>query len=129
MMKMLISAVFTTLANAVGLLLAWLLLPNFSIDFISFVIVVLLFTAITVVAGPLLTKMSLKNLPALQGGVALVTVFVGLVITNLILPGLTIGGISNLLAATLLVWLGSLIAAIVLPMYLFKETLEKHKAK
>ncbi|SLN34766.1 hypothetical protein PSA7680_01635 [Pseudoruegeria aquimaris] len=126
---MLISAVFTTLANAVGLLLAWLLLPNFSIDFISFVIVVLLFTAITVVAGPLLTKMSLKNLPALQGGVALVTVFVGLVITNLILPGLTIGGISNLLAATLLVWLGSLIAAIVLPMYLFKETLEKHKAK
>ncbi|MCT8160904.1 hypothetical protein [Pseudoruegeria sp. SHC-113] len=129
MVKMMISAAFTTLANAVGLLLAWLLLPNFSIDFVSFVIVVLLFTVITVVAGPLLTKMSLKNLPALQGGVALVTVFVGLVITNLILPGLTIGGIANLLAATLLVWLGSLIAAIVLPMYLFKETLEKHNAK
>ncbi|MEP3033093.1 MAG: hypothetical protein ABJO67_01970, partial [Pseudoruegeria sp.] len=107
MMKMLISAAFTTLANAVGLLLASLILPNFAISPLSFIIVVLIFTAISMVASPLLTKMSIKNVPALQGGVALITVFVGLFITDIFMSGMTIGGISNWLAATLLVWLGS----------------------
>ncbi len=129
MMKMLISAAFTTLANAVGLMLAALILPNFSISPLSFIIVVALFTVISVIASPLLTKVSLKNLPALQGGVALITVFIGLLATDLVMSGMNIGGISNLLAATLLVWLGSVIAAILLPMYILKEAQKKHAAK
>lgn len=129
MTKMLISAAFTTLANAVGLLLASLILPNFSISPLSFIVVVIIFTAISMIASPLLTKVSIKNLPALQGGVALITVFVGLIITDIFMSGMSIGGISNLLAATLLVWLGSVIAAILLPMYLLKDAQKKHAAK
>lgn len=59
--------------------------------------------------------------PALKGGIALVVTFVGLLITDMVTAGLTIGGISNLLAATLLVWLGALIASVVLPIYVFKD--------
>ena len=43
-----------------------------------------------------------------MGGIALVTIFVGLLVTDMIMSSMEIGGISNWLAATLLVWLGSL---------------------
>ena len=54
----------------------------------------------------------------------MIVTFVGLLVTDLITAGLTIGGISNLLAATLLVWLGALIGSIVLPIYVFTELRE-----
>jgi hypothetical protein len=37
------------------------------------------------------------------------------------MAGFDMGGLSNWLAATLLVWLGSLIAEILLPIYVFKR--------
>ena len=37
------------------------------------------------------------------------------------MSAMQVGGISNFLAATLLVWLGSLVAAILLPIYVFKS--------
>ncbi len=113
--------------NAVGLLLATALLSGFSIRPLSLIIVVVVFTLVQVVAEPLITRIGEKNVPALKGGVALVVTFVGLLITDLITSGLTVGGISNLLAATLLVWLGALIAGIVLPIYVFKELRENKK--
>ena len=98
-----------------------LLLEGFSIDLLSFIVVVAVFTVIEVIASPLLTKLSAHKIPAMQGGVALVTTFVGLLVTDMLVAGLTIGGIANLLAATLLVWLGALAAGIFLPMFVFKE--------
>ncbi|WP_235913105.1 phage holin family protein [Oceanomicrobium pacificus] len=124
---MLVSALMFTLGNAVGLLLAVWFLPEFTIDPVSFVVAVLLFTVIEVIASPLLTKMSLKNVPAMQGGVALVTTFVGLGITGAVLAGMEIGGITTWLAATLLVWLGALVAHLVLPMFMFKKVMEERR--
>ncbi len=114
----LITAALYVAANAVGLLLASLLITGFSIDALSFIVVVAVFSLILVIASPLVTKLSETKLPAIQGGVALVTTFVGLFLTNLILPGLSIGGFVNLLLSTLLVWLGTLVASLVLPMFL-----------
>jgi len=115
------------LGNAVGLLLAALLLDGFSIDALSFVIVVVIFTVIEVIASPLINKLSEKKVPALKGGIALVTTFVGLIVTEILISGFTIGGIANLLASTLLVWLGALAAGILIPMFLFKELREPKK--
>ncbi len=113
--------------NAVGLLLAAALLPGFSIQPLSLIFVVIVFTLVQVVAEPLITKVGEKNVPALKGGVALVVTFLGLLITELVTSGLTIGGISNLLAATLLVWLGAVIAGVLLPIYVFKELRDPKK--
>ncbi|WP_120634100.1 hypothetical protein [Ruegeria sp. EL01] len=115
------SALALLAGNAIGLLLATLLLAGFSIRPLSFIIVVIVFTLVQVVAEPLILKLGEKRAPALKGGIALVVTFVGLLATDLITSGLTVGGISNLLAATLLVWLGALIASVVLPIYVFKE--------
>ncbi len=121
------SALALLAGNAIGLLLASLLLAGFAIKPISFIVVVIVFTVVQVVAEPLILKLGEKKAPALKGGIALIVIFVGLLVTDLITAGLTIGGVSNLLAATLLVWLGALIASIVLPIYLFKELREPKK--
>jgi hypothetical protein len=112
-------------ANAVGLLVAVVLLPGFTIDALSFVVAVAIFSLVQTVLGPLITKISFKSFPQLMGGIALVTIFAGLFVTDTIMAGMEIGGISNWLAATLLVWLGSLIASILLPLYVFKQLAEK----
>lgn len=121
MSRHILSITASLIGNAVGLLLAAILLSGFSIDALSFVIVVVVFSAIAVVASPLITKLSEKRVPAMQGGIALITTFVGLLVTDMLVSGLTVGGVANLLAATLLVWVGAMISGILIPMFLFKE--------
>lgn len=115
MRKTLITAALYIAANAIGLLLASLLIQGFSIDILSFFVVVLVFSLILVTARPLVSKLSETKVPALQGGVALITTFVGLFLTDLLLPGLDVGGLANLLIATFLVWVGTVTASLVLP--------------
>lgn len=110
MKKTLVSVAAYLIANAVGLLLTIVLIDGFGVAFQAFVIAVLIFCVAQAIAHPLVSKMSKKYAPQLLGGISLVTIFFGLLITDAIVPGMTIGGIANLLAATLLVWLGSLIA-------------------
>ena len=121
MIRFLLSILAYLCANAVGLLLAAFILPGFTIGALAFVVAVAIFSLVQSVLGPLITKISLKNFPQLMGGIALVTIFLGLFITDILMPGMEIGGISNWLAATLLVWIGSLIASILLPLYVFKQ--------
>ena len=109
------------IANAVGLLLASLLLDGFSIGPMAFLVAVLIFSAVQGVAGPIITKLSQKSFPQLMGGISLVTIFLGLWITSLLVDDMQIGGLANWLAATLIVWIGSLIAAVLLPKYVFKR--------
>ena len=109
------------IANAVGLLLASLLLEGFSIGPMAFVVAVLIFSAVQGLTGPIITKLSQKSFPQLMGGISLVTIFLGLWITSLLVDDMQIGGLANWLAATLIVWIGSLIAAVLLPKYVFKR--------
>jgi hypothetical protein len=121
MMRLLLSTLATIIANAVGLLLAAALLTGFKIDPVSFIVVLLVFTGVLILTGPLMTKIAVTSVPQLRGSVALVTVFLGLKVTEWLMPGFDMGGLSNWLAATLLVWLGSLVAEILLPIYVFKQ--------
>jgi hypothetical protein len=123
--RFLISTLAYLCANAVGLMLAAVLLPGFVIDPLAFVVAVAIFSLVQSVLGPLITKISLRNFPQLMGGIALVTIFAGLFVTDLIMPGMELGGIANWLAATLLVWIGSLVASILLPLYVFRQLAPK----
>jgi len=125
LVKFFVSTAVLILANGIGLLIAAILLPGFRIDPLAFVVAVLIFSIVQAVLGPFITKVALKNFPQALGGIALVIVFVGLFVTDVLMPSMEIGGISNWLAATLLVWLGSLIATILLPIYVFKQVAEK----
>ncbi len=102
-------------------------MPGFTIGLLGIVIVTLVFTVVSVVLLPIVRKVSEKKLPELLGGLSLVVTFAGLLITEMLVSDFTIGGIANLLAATLIVWLGALIAGVLLPKYLF-PSLAKPKA-
>jgi len=108
----------------VGLLVAASVLDGMTITGAAFVVAVLIFTVVEVIADPLLTKMALTNLPALRGGVALVTTFVGLVITSLVSSGLDISGAKTWLMATFIVWLAALLAGLILPVFLVKKAVD-----
>ena len=118
MKRSLISALVYLLGNAAGLLLATLLVPGFKIGLTAFVVAVLIFSALILLLKPLILKLTRKQLPALEGGIALVTTLAGLLLTNLLVGDMQIGGIRNWLLATLLVWVGALIAGLILNRYL-----------
>lgn len=125
---MLISVGLQLLANAVGLLVAATVLDDMSVSGVAFVIAVALFTVVVVVVQPLFTKMAMQNVPALQGGTALVATLVGLVVTSVVSDGLRITGATTWVLATLIVWLASLLAAVVLPIFLLKKAVDEKRS-
>ena len=129
MVRALVSALIKLLANTVGLIVATLVLSGVPITGLSFVIAVVIFTVIEVVAEPLFRQIAERNVRALSGGVALVSTFVGLVLTTVFTNGLSIHGVSTWLLATLIVWVAALLAGLVLPLFVFKRTLERRQAR
>ncbi len=123
MLRFLASIVLRLLANAAGLLIAAAVLSGFSVTAAAFVLAVLIFTVVEVVLDPLMVKISLQYAPVLRGGVALVTTFLGLVVTTIITDGMTINGLTAWVVGTLIVWLGGVLAALLLPLLLFKKTM------
>jgi hypothetical protein len=123
MLRFLASTALHLLGNAVGLIVASLVLDGFRLQPLGFVFSVLFFTAVEVLLGPFVLKMAITHLPALRGGIALVTTFVGLFLTTLFTGGLQIEGLSTWILAPLIVWVAVLLAAILLPMVLFKKLL------
>lgn len=123
MLRFIAVTVLELAANAIGLVIAAVILPGFRMDVLGFVVVVAIFTLVKFVLGPLIAQMAVRYVRALQGGVALVTTFVGLLVTAWLSTGLTIAGIDTWILATLIVWLCGVLAAIVLPLFLFKSVL------
>jgi len=111
------------LANALALLVASALLTGFAINGLAFVVAVCIFTASTTILEPLITRIATQNAPYLLGGIALVTTFVGLLVTTLMTDGLSIMGIGTWVMATLITWVATVVGSLILPRLLFKEVL------
>lgn len=125
---MLIRVGIHLLANAIGLIVATAVLGGMAITSASFVIAVLIFTVVEVIADPLVTKIAITSVPALRGGVALVTTFLGLLVTTWLSSGLRIEGATTWVMATLIVWLAALLADVILPVFLVKKAVNTSKA-
>ena len=115
------SAVIYMLCNGAGLLLATLLLTGFRISWTAFLVAVLLMSVLLAVIAPLARKMAEKRAPQLLGGIALVAIFLSLLVTSIIVPGVQISGIGSWIGGTVLVWLGSLVASFLLPALVFPD--------
>jgi O-antigen/teichoic acid export membrane protein len=59
-----------------------------------------------------------------MGGVALVSTFIGLLATSLLSSGFKIHGIGAWLFATVIVWVASLIAMLILPLIILKDVVD-----
>ena len=125
MIRFLARTVLMVLANAVGLLVAALLLPGFTVNFIGFVTSVVFFTTVELLFEPFIMKMAIRYLPAIRGGIALVTTFVGLLLTSMFTAGVEISGVTTWILAPLIIWVSVLLAGILLPLVLFKNILRE----
>ena len=125
MIRFLAQITLILLANAAGIIIATIVLPGFTINAIGFITSVVSFTTVELLFERFVAKVALRYVPALRGGIALVTTFVGLLLTNIWTSGLEIQGVSTWLLAPMIVWLTVVIVGTVLPMVLFKDILQK----
>ncbi len=121
MVRLLISAAVWLTSAAVGLLVAKLLIDDMTIDLGSFVVVVVIFATGQAILSPFMAKVAMRNAPALLGGVGLFTTFIALLITSLLSDGLTIDGADTWVFATLVVWIVTMLATLLLPLLLGKR--------
>ena len=110
------------LCNGVGLLLASLLLTGFRISWTAFLVAILLMSVLLAVIAPVARRVAEKRAPQLLGGIALVAIFLSLLVTSLVVPGVQISGAGAWIGGTVLVWIGSLAASFLLPSLVFRET-------
>jgi uncharacterized membrane protein YvlD (DUF360 family) len=127
--RLLVRTVVVLLANAVGLIVAAAVLDGMELDVTGFVIALIIFTVAFALMLPFLASMMRRreNTAAL-GGVALIATLVSLIITTILTDGLSISGAGTWIAATVIVWVASLIAAFVLPYLGLKKYMEEKRA-
>jgi putative membrane protein len=123
MARFLARTVVELVASAIGLIVAAWLLQGVTLNASGFLIAVAVFTVAKIILGPLVFKLSFKYARALTGGIALVTTFVGLLVTTWLTSGLTIAGAGSWVMATIVVWVFTVIAILVLPLVIFKKLL------
>lgn len=121
MIRFLISAAIYLGAAAVGLVVAAVVLDDFTVDIGPFIVVVAIFAALQGVLTPFVARTAHRNAPALVGGAGLITTFVALVITDVLSDGLTIRGVGTWIVATLIVWIATMIASLLLPVIFVKK--------
>ena len=121
MIRLLIGFVIQLVSNALGLIVASWILDDVTISGAAFVVAVVIFTVVYAVAQPFLTQITARAVAALRGGVALVATLVGLIITALVSDGLSIEGAGTWIAATVIVWIVSLLGVVILPFLFVKK--------
>jgi Mycobacterial 4 TMS phage holin, superfamily IV len=128
MIRFLLSAVVFLGSAAIGLLVADLALDDMSVDGTSFVIVVVLFAALQAVLQPFVAKMARQYAPPLLGGIGLLSTFVALLITSLISDGLQISGADTWIFASLIIWIATMIATLLLPLIVFRKVRQERQS-
>ena len=127
MIRLLVRMVIAVVANAVGLLVAAALLDGMHVNAGSFVVAVVIFTVVFALMQPFLITQFRRGNPAALGGVALVATLVALIVTDLVSDGFSIDGVGTWIAATVIVWLGALLAGFILPFLGLKKYLEERR--
>lgn len=112
---------------AIGLFIAMLVVPGFSINLGSFVGVVIMFAVLQALLTPFLGQAADRKAPVLASGVGLLTAFIALFLTNLVSSGMTISGFSSWIFATLLIWIVCMLASFILPMIFLKNRIEDRR--
>ncbi len=127
MVRFLVRTLVMVLANAVGLAVAAIVLDGMKIDATSFIEAIVIFTVAFALMTPFMANQLRKRQSSALGGVALIATLIALIITDLISDGLTIDGIGTWVAATVIVWVASLLAAFILPYLGLKKYMEEKK--
>jgi MFS family permease len=95
--------------NAVALVVAAALLDGFGIGKVTFPVLIVVFTIISMVVTLLVDSIVRRHAQAMIAGIGLISSFLALLVTDMITDKLTIEGAWAWIVGTLLVWLASLV--------------------
>ena len=129
MIRFLVRAAIFLVSSAIGLLVAMTVLDGMSIDLTSFIAVVVIFAVLQSVLAPFFAKVTMKNAPALLGATGLISTYVALLVADLVSDGLTITGFDTWVFATLIVWITTMLATLLLPIILVKLGVESARGR
>ncbi|SER35280.1 4 TMS phage holin, superfamily IV [Mycobacterium sp. 88mf] len=108
-------------SSAIGLLVAAWLVPGVSVSAWGFVTAVVIFAVAQAILSPFFLKMASRYASAFLGGIGLVSTLVALILASVLTHGLSIRGIGSWIAATVVVWLVTAVATVVLPVLFAKK--------
>lgn len=125
MIRLLVRLLIAFASNGVGLIVAAAVLDGMSLDATGFVVSVVIYTIVFALLQPFLISVLRRSPGPVLGGVALIATLVSLIVTTLLTDGLSIHGVGTWIAATVIVWLGSVLAAFILPFLGLKKYLDE----
>jgi cell division protein FtsW (lipid II flippase) len=120
MIRFLISLLVSFGAAVLGLLVANALLDDMSISGSSFLLAAALFALLMAVLMPFFMVNVRRYAAPAASAVGLITTFVALLVTTAVSDGISISGATTWILATLIVWLGTMIATLLLPLIFAK---------
>jgi putative membrane protein len=124
--RFLVRTAVMLVANAIGLIVAALILGDVSINITGFIEALIIFTAALALLTPFVeSRFDAGPERARPVVAALLATLASLVITDLISKGFTIHGITAWFLATLVVWLASVFAWFLAPFFGLRRFLEK----
>ena len=127
MIRLLVRLVIAFVSDAVGLIVAAAVLDGMSLNATGFIVAVAVFTIVFALLQPFLISVLRRSPAPVLGGVALIATLASLIITVLLTDGLDIDGVGTWIAATVIVWLGSVLAAFILPYLGLKKYLDERR--
>jgi putative membrane protein len=126
--RLLIRLLIAVASNAVGLIVAAAVLDGMSLNATGFVVAVVVYTVVFALVQPFLFSVLRRSPAPVLGGVALISTLASLIITTILTDGLSISGVGTWIAATVIVWLGSVLAAFILPYFGLKKFLDERRS-
>ena len=127
MIRLFVRLLIAFASNAVGLIVAAAVLDGMSLNATGFIVAVAIFTIVFALLQPFLLSVLRRSPAPVLGGVALIATLASLIITTLLTDGLSISGVGTWIAATVIVWLASVLAGFILPYLGLKKYLEERR--
>ena len=127
MIRLLVRLLIALAANAVGLIVAALVLSGMELDVTGFIIALVIFTVVAALLESFTADQLRRRGVILRALGALVATLVSLIVAAWVSDGLSIDGAGTWIAATVIVWLASLLAAFILPYLGLKKFLEERR--
>ncbi len=124
MIRFLVSALMFFASAAIGLAIAVALVDGMSATVSGFLIAAGIFAVLQAVLGPFLATTARRSAPAILGGIGLITTVVSLAVTTAVSDALTIEGLTAWVVGSIIVWLATMIATLLLPLILVKAGVE-----
>ena len=120
MIRLLVRTLIFFASSAVGLIVADLLLDDMSVSASGFLITLAIFAVLQTVIAPFIARVTARNASALLGGAGLISTFIALAVAAVVGDSLQISGVSTWLIATVIVWLATALATLLIPLVLVK---------